>query len=146
MLYDDIKFDKDYGLEMNVSMACNEDGNISIGCHFTDSEGRDISRENNGDNFNGVVSSFFNDILNDVVNYPVNETSDNNDDDDDEEKSLREKIAELEDKIYSLELDNEILSERLHNENKKQFCDRLNTAEIKNALNVIDKIDWRKYL
>lgn len=81
------------GATCNVSVITNEDGQVELGLHYTNTDGKDISVETTGDSLTDAVLSAYDAILNEALPAA----------DEDDEDLLSQENEELEEKVQSLE-------------------------------------------
>lgn len=95
-----------FGMNINMSLVSDEDGNYSMGIHYNDSEGADVESKGEGDDWSELVTGLFTDIFDDILKQKK-----------EKEKKVEEtpekQISRLMDEIQSLKIDNEILKQRL---------------------------------
>lgn len=94
-----------FGMNINMSLVSDKDGNYSMGIHYDDSEGIDVESKGEGDDWSELVTGLFTDIFDDILKQKQEKEK--------VEETPEEKIARLMDEIQSLKIDNEILKQRL---------------------------------
>ena len=95
-----------FGININMSLVGDEDGNYSMGIHYNDSEGFDVESKGEGDDWSELVTGLFTDIFDDILKQKKEKENK-------VEETPEEKISRLMDEIQSLKIDNEILKQRL---------------------------------
>lgn len=95
-----------FGMNINMSLVGDEDGNYSMGIHYNDSEGADVESKGEGDDWSELVTGLFTDIFDDILKQKKEKEKK-------VEETPEEKISRLMDEIQSLKIDNEILKQRL---------------------------------
>ena len=95
-----------FGMNINMSLVGDEDGNYSMGIHYNDSEGVDVESKGEGDDWSELVTGLFTDIFDDILKQKKEKEKK-------VEETPEEKISRLMDEIQSLKIDNEILKQRL---------------------------------
>lgn len=95
-----------FGMNINMSLVNDEDGNYSMGIHYDDSEGVDVESKGEGDDWSELVTGLFTDIFDDILKQKKEKEKK-------VEETPEEKIARLMDEVQSLKIDNEILKQRL---------------------------------
>lgn len=122
-----------FGMNINMSLVSDEDGNCSMGIHYDDSEGTNVESKGEGDNWSELVTELFTDIFDDILKQKQEKTKK-------VEETPEEKITRLMDEIQSLKIDNEILKQRLEPcpkekkiiNNKPKY---INTVKLKDTVN-----------
>ena len=100
-----------FGMNINMSLVSDEDGNYSMGIHYNDSEGADVESKGEGDDWSELVTGLFTDIFDDILKQKKEKKV---------EETPEEKIARLMDEVQSLKIDNEILKQRLEPASKEK--------------------------
>ena len=95
-----------FGMNINMSLVNDEDGNYSMGIHYNYSEGVDVESKGDGDDWSELVTGLFTDIFDDILKQKKEKEKK-------VEETPEEKISRLMDEIQSLKIDNEILKQRL---------------------------------
>lgn len=95
-----------FGMNINMSLVSDKDGNYSMGIHYDDSEGIDVESKGEGDDWSELVTGLFTDIFDDILKQKQEKEKK-------VEETPEEKITRLMDEIQSLKIDNEILKQRL---------------------------------
>ena len=95
-----------FGMNINMSLVNDEDGNYSMGIHYNDSEGVDVESKGDGDDWSELVTGLFTDIFDDILKQKKEKEKK-------VEETPEEKISRLMDEIQSLKIDNESLKQRL---------------------------------
>ena len=95
-----------FGMNINMSLVSDKDGNYSMGIHYDDSEGIDVESKGEGDDFSEIVTGLITDIFDDILKQKQEKEKT-------VEETPEEKITRLMDEIQSLKIDNEILKQRL---------------------------------
>lgn len=112
---------EDYGIEVNASMVHN-DGTYSVGLHYSDTNGIDISQEGSSDSCPDLLDNIMNGFWKEFIkkSFEAPEKEPEKEDPKNDEKLLAE-IKKLQDQIQSLTIDNQILVDR-----EKELHERLN--------------------
>ena len=84
-----------FGMNINMSLVNDEDGNYSMGIHYNDSEGVDVESKGDGDDWSELVTGLFTDIFDDILKQKKEKEKK-------VEETPEEKISRLMDEIQSL--------------------------------------------
>lgn len=129
-----------FGVEVNFSFVRNN-GMYDIGCHYIDSDGKDASSQVKTDSLEEGMSAIIQEITDEIMNNVEEE----------KEFDLDEYIADLEDQVHSLTVDNKILEDRLNsiiteksNNTDKNIKNKSSKSE-KSEYDILDILDFFLY-